>query len=162
LFGYTEQARQVKRSVSVSTAATRRKWDRDSFFEDAHERLEPEQADAMEQLYEACVALNCDIAWGTGKRDGSFSVKESSACERSLLTVYSSGVLALNFHWLDGSESADRARQRLRQLIVERLGVAVPKPNAEFRLPVVAWAAKVDSLAGAVKQLVSEARRATE
>ena len=38
VFGYTEQARLVKRSVTVG-AAGRRRWDKDQFFADAAARL---------------------------------------------------------------------------------------------------------------------------
>jgi hypothetical protein len=38
LFGFTEQARQLKKSITISQDSLRRKWDESSFFEDAKGR----------------------------------------------------------------------------------------------------------------------------
>ena len=46
------------------------------------------------------------MSWGTGGKKGSFSVKDSDLCQRSLLSVYSNGRMNLNFGWLNGTERA--------------------------------------------------------
>jgi hypothetical protein len=162
LFGYTEEARQVKRSVTVTTAASRRKWDRASYFDDARVKLNQEELRAVETLHEQCLSLGCDISWGTGASRGSFNVKEPAACPRSLLTVYSDGELTLNFGWLNGSEAAERARERLRELVVHGVGLAVPDNygNKHLAYAVPDWAGKVTLLLDALRRLVSEVRAA--
>jgi hypothetical protein len=49
LFGYTEQARQVKRTVTI-TSGQRKSWDYSSFFADARVRLPEKSVKAIEKL----------------------------------------------------------------------------------------------------------------
>ena len=160
LFGYTEEARQVKRTITVNTAASRRKGDKASFFADARTKLTDLEVKALETLYDQCLSLGCEISWGTGVDSGSFNVKELSICPRSLLTVSSNGDMWLNFPWLNGSETADRARERLKDLVVQRVGFLIPDNYARKwpTYPVSEWGSKVGSLLEALKQLVAEFR----
>ena len=160
LFGYTEQARQVKRTITTTSAASRKKWDKVSYFADARTKLSDEEVNTLVNLYEQSLVLGCDIAWGTGAARGSFNVKELTACQRSLLTVYSDGVLALNFGWLNGSEIAERARERWKDLIAQQVGLRIPE-NYTIKspsYPFTEWAGKVVTLIAALRQLVSEFR----
>ncbi len=160
LFGYTEEARMVKRSVTVSSAAARRRWDRASYLADATKKLLPEHVHSVESLLDFCISLGSDITWGTGNRNGSFSVKEPSACPRSLLTCYSNGDLSFNFHWLHGSEAATRARERFAQLLSERIALRIPDGEAGVALPAAEWVGKLDGLLAALKQITTECRAA--
>ena len=63
LFGYTEEARLVKRTVTVSTR-TRKAWDYESFIADANSRLNQTEVSALQKLYKDCVDLGCEIGWG--------------------------------------------------------------------------------------------------
>jgi hypothetical protein len=114
LFGYTDQARLVKRSVTVSTAASRRRWTYDAFFADARQQLRPEEVRALETVYEWCATTGWDVSWGTGRERGSFILKHPSLCQRSVATVNSDGMLSLNFSWLneDAREEAIRTGSR--------------------------------------------------
>lgn len=156
LFGYTEEARLVKRSVTITTAAGRKRWDRASYLADAETKLGSEHARVVEALLDHCLQLDCDVTWGTGSRNGSFSVKEPTACPRSLITCYSNGDLVFNFHWLNGSESADRANMRLKELVAERLGFPVSENGTA--VSIAEWASKEDGIVGVLKTLVSESR----
>ena len=49
LFGYTEEARQVKKTVSV-TIGQRKQWDKESFFNDARDRLTEKQVNSLKSL----------------------------------------------------------------------------------------------------------------
>jgi len=66
LFGYTEQARQVKRTVTI-TSGQRKPWDFSSFFADARVRLSEKSVSAIQKLFDECKSLSGDIVWGTGK-----------------------------------------------------------------------------------------------
>lgn len=162
LFGYSEEAVRVKRSVTVTTATPRRKWDKVSFFADARAKLKDTEVQAVETLYNQCLSLGCEISWGSGANRGSFNVKELSICPRSLLTVSSNGNLALNFGWLDGSETALRTRERLKDLVVQSLGLPIPDDYGRKWpvYPTSEWGGKVGSLFEVLKQLVAEFRGA--
>lgn len=160
LFGYTEEARQAKRTITAATAASRKKWDKGSFFADACVKLTDAETKALETLYEQCLSLGCDISWGSGVISGSFNVKELSICPRSLLTVSSNGELWLNFPWLNGSEIADRARERLKELAGQQVGLQIPSNYAHKwpLYPVSEWGNKVGLLVEALRQLIFESR----
>lgn len=158
LFGYTEQARQVKRSVTVNTPGSRKKWDRSSFMAEARSKLGDKQADILQAIYKRFQDIGYDISWGTGANTGSFSIKAQSICPRSLLTINSNGNMALNFGWINGSDTAEKARDRFAELISEKTGIKVQGDYMKRYLayPIAEWAPHVADLVEALKQLLTE------
>lgn len=159
LFGYTEQARQVKRSVVVTTAATRKRWDRASFFADALAKLDASGARVLESLYDVCLSLGCEIGWGTGAVNGTYTVRDLKAGLPSLLSVYSNGMLTLNFGALN-ADSAAAARERWKDLLANHVGLQIPDDYAakypSYRIQ--EWGSKARLLSDALEQLISETR----
>jgi hypothetical protein len=122
LFGFTEQARQVKRTVTVTTGAPRRHWDERTYFADAQEKL-GDHARPLRALYDKLnTEVGFKIGWGTGQV-GSFNPKVPAICPRSLISVFSDGGLWLNFQWLPVS-----IQEKLKSLAVDELSLKVP-PN---------------------------------
>jgi hypothetical protein len=161
LFGYTEEARQVKRSVTVTTAASRKKWDRTAFVADAQVKLAPDGAKVLESLLDQALALGYEISWGTGQATGSYSIREPTICPRSLLSVFSSGRLVFNSGWLNGSESAERGRDTLKDLLTSTVGIPVPAEYVES-WPGYAfgeWGTRVQLIVDALKRLVTQFRQ---
>jgi hypothetical protein len=161
LFGYTDQARMVKRSVTVTPVQSRKRWDKDLFFADASQKLRPEEVQAVASLFEGCVELGFEIAWGSGKETGSYSIKDTSLAQRSLLTVYSNGTLALNFGWLNETEKARKVRSTMKELVVSRLGVSLPEDldHKYPSVPIDQWAPKVSSVIQLLKEILDEVRK---
>lgn len=152
LFGYTEEARLVKRTVTVSTAASRKKWNRALYFADAQSRLRSEEVKAIEGLLDKAIALGCQISWGSGSVTGSFSIKAPNVCPRSLFSVFSNGRLQINFGWLP-----DDTTKSLRTLIAETAGLRVPPEDGE-QYPsylIAEWANKSELLLEALRQVVA-------
>jgi hypothetical protein len=160
LFGYTEQARMVKRSVTVSPVQSRKKWNKDLFFADANQKLHPEEVQAVASLFEGCVELGFEITWGSGKETGSYSIKDTSLAQRSLLTVFSNGNLALNFGWLNETQTAKKVRSTLRELVVSQLGVSLPEDldHKYPSVPIGQWAPKVSSVIQLLKEILEAFR----
>jgi len=158
LFGYTEQARQVKRTVTVNTSGTRKKWDRSSFMADARNKLGEQKADTLVALYDQFQEMGCDIRWGTGSNRGSFSFIAPNICSPSFLSVISDGNMALNFGWLNGSDFAERARDRFAQLIKDKLGIKLPDDYITkcLSIPMADWAPKTAEILEVLKQLLAE------
>jgi hypothetical protein len=127
---------------------------------DARTKLTAVEVEALEKLYDHCLSVGCEISWGTSVNNGSFNVKELSVCSRSLFTVSSNGDLYLNFAWLNGSERAEQARERLKELVVQEANLRIPDNYAtKWPLyPVSEWGSKVDSLLEALRKLVAEFR----
>jgi hypothetical protein len=154
LFGYTEEARRAKRSFAVnSSGAPRRKWDIDSFFEDAKGRLGQSEVQALRMLYDESAALGFEFSWGTGITKGSFNIRQPAICPRSLLTASSNGDLSVNFSWLKGSESADAGKERLRDVLAQMDVFPIPADYATRWLvyPASDWTPKVARLVQALK-----------
>jgi hypothetical protein len=160
LFGYTEQARQVKRSVTVNTAGSRKKWDRSLFMAEANSRLTAQEAKIIDDLYDKFLDIGFNISFGTGTNTGSFSIKAPDICPRSFLTIWSNGNLALNFGWISGSDIAEKARDRFAELIREKSGMKVHEDYIKKYLSysMVEWAPQVTNLIEVLKQILSEFR----
>jgi hypothetical protein len=82
LFGYTEEARQVKRMVTVTNKGERRKWDKETFLTDARARLDDAELQLVKRVLEVAERLGCEISWGTGNI-GSYSIIEQAISPRS-------------------------------------------------------------------------------
>ena len=86
------------RQASLRQSSGRRNWDKESFFEDAKERLEPENISLMGFLFEFTEAnAPGGVGFGTGKDKGSFTyycVKENARA--SIFSVYSNGDFSIN------------------------------------------------------------------
>jgi hypothetical protein len=160
VFGYTEEARLVKRSVSGSGGG-RRRWDKNRFFADAAARLSDSDVAAIEKVYTAATAAGCELSWGTGEKSGSFSVKDSTLCQRSLITVYSNGELSLNFKWLNENDREKAIRDRFIQLAIERLGLPPADYHEQYRyLRIGEWRERSDEVARLFEDLTTQFRAA--
>jgi hypothetical protein len=134
LWGYTEQARRVKKTVTVQNSGARRVWNVESFREDVLRRLDPTAAGQVLGFYEFCKKLpNAELKWGSGKDRGSFSLAHRSTSQRSLVTVLSDGELWLNFNWLNQTESARRLRDSLLRHLSSIPLLAVNDQNTDER-----------------------------
>ncbi len=157
LFGYTEEARQVKRTVTV-TSGLRKKWDEETFFADARAKLDESGVNALKRLYDACVSFSDKIKWGTGKIKGSFNPVVDSICKRSVISGTSEGKLFFNLGWLNGSEQALSFRDDLAAFIVREFGMELPEDLHEKYpyLKIDDWVPKVDVLIQGLGQLVQK------
>jgi hypothetical protein len=146
LFGYTEEARQIKRSVNVKTSSSRRKWNIDLFLAEAEHHLTTEEVNNLQALYEYCLDKGFDVTWGTGAVNGTFNIKHLEICPRSILTVSSDGSLIFNFGWLDGDATRQDAKQNLLEQILLPLMVDVPDDyESKFpTYPADSWIPKVE------------------
>jgi hypothetical protein len=125
MFGYTEEARQVKKTVTV-TKGERKKWNKALFFTDAQERLPDAQLKAVKKLYEKSQSLMSEISWGTGKSRGSFSVKLPQLAKNSILNVYSNGDLCIPFGSINKTERKESVQDNLKDLAERELGFSIP------------------------------------
>ncbi len=154
LFGYTEEARQIKRSVVVSSRnQSRRKWNEMTFFNEIKNELNDDEVDAITKVFNYA-RPKFKIKWGSGRTTGSFNVSEPEICPRSFLTVWTNGRMFLNFHWLNGSESAEKFRRVLQTTIRERFEWEVPDGEVEYRLNSSEWIHFVDELIAVIDDVV--------
>jgi hypothetical protein len=162
LFGYTEQARQVKLNKTVAPREPKQ-WDWPKFEADARRRgVNDSAVQAMKKLHDACECLSADISWRKGKETGSFSPKWSDICSESILSVWSDGSLSLNFSSIQKSDAAEFFRDNLKELVVERLGLNVPDDYRQrwvSSYQASVWVSKVDGLIEILGELLHAPRR---
>ena len=158
LFGYTEEARQVKRTVTV-TSGSRRKWDQESFFADARAKLDQASISALQHLYEACISFSDKTRWGTGKIIGSFNPLIANICKcGGIISVKTTDQIELNFGWLDETDSSALFRDDLKEFVVTMFGLELqdgwekkyPKLDAEI------WVPKADIFIKGLTQLIQK------
>lgn len=158
LYGYTEQARQIKTKVSASRGQ-QKQWDYDSFFADASTKLQESSVNAIRKLFEKCKAHHADIGWGRGKFGGSFLIRWPQSENKTVLTVFSHGRLELYFGNLKGSQQLESFRDSWKDLIVEKVGLEVPEDYYK-KFPTYAiglWEPKLDLLLHAIDKLFETA-----
>ncbi len=145
LFGYTEEARQVKKTVSV-TKGQRKKWDKELFFKDAKDKLTESEVAAIYNIYDKCQSLKAELSWGTGKANGSFSVKWPQLGRYSVFTLFSEGTLTINFGSFNKGEEELAFIDFLKNELVDRLGFSFPEDYrrrySNFKVSV--WGGKVN------------------
>ncbi len=147
LFGFTEEARQVKRTVTVTTGQ-RRKWDKESFFADAKERLNEKDVNAIRKLLDKSQELKCELTWGTGKNTGSFSAKWPHLGKSSVFSVYSDGTIAINYGSFNETPKQAEFRTFLKDSLSRSIGLSAPE-DYERRYPnyqINDWSEKVKEL----------------
>ena len=151
LFGYTEEARLVKRTVTVNSTGARKKWDRASFFADANAKLQPNEVRVLENFLDQSIALGSDISWGTGMQNGSFSLKFPQLCQRSLYSVWSNGRFQINLGWLP-----DEIRKSLHLAVTGLTGLTLPPEEGEQypSFAIYDWIAKADAMLRAIEQVI--------
>jgi hypothetical protein len=132
LFGYTEEARRAKRSVSVVSGQKRRKWTEGDFFEEATANLEPEQVAFLRRMLDTAREMGLEVRWGTGTQRGSFSLVAGEWCRRSFASFLTDGSMWLNLAWLNGSPEAEQFRATLAERMREEVGLDPKGSDSDY------------------------------
>jgi hypothetical protein len=97
LFGYTEQARMVKRPVNVTPRGPRRQWDKASFIDEVRQKVGDKAVPLFEELLNGCALSGLEIKWGTGNSYGSFNVYEQTISSKALLAFNTTPTFVIVF-----------------------------------------------------------------
>lgn len=146
---------EVKKDIGVSSS--RKQWDEASFFEDAKRRLGSNELKAVEGLYAFSKKTADKLSWGTGSERGSFNSKFTEVSVKSLYSVFSDGILQINFAWLNDSKSAEKARDRLGEELsaIRELGVPKGYATTYINIPAAKWCPHVEKVIAAIKWVLS-------
>ena len=160
LFGYTEEARRAKRTVTVESGRQHRRWDEESFLAEVSADLGKEKSEISFGLLACGREYDLEIRWGKGRRRGSLTLVAPALCSSSFLSVYTDGELVFNMGLLRGSTAAERLRAELESGVAERLGLDPRGPEAVY------WSYKIDewfpqgrSLVPLIEEVVSGQHR---
>jgi hypothetical protein len=160
LFGYTEEARRVKRTVSVDKPA-QRAWSRDTFLQALGETVGFEALEPFKRFIDEMESLGAEMAWGRGSHTGSLNAKWPGIVSKSMAAIYTDGKMSLNFGWLNGEEDVP-ARDRFLKEVRERTTLSIPDDclNRYLYFSWQDWRGSLDGLLAAIRVTV-EAGRAT-
>lgn len=150
LFGFTEQARAVKRRVTVATSAGGSRWDEERFSAALSEGLPTVESDAIMRFYVECRRAGFSITWGAGKVNGSYRVAKPEVTSKNLLVVYTNGSLCINFGNFEPTFA-----EKLKTAIESRTQLELPGDYAGKYEYVNSpkWTPKVDELLEALADL---------
>lgn len=148
----------VKRSATITTATSKKKWDKLSFFDEASTQLDDAGFQGVEELFNQCVSLGLEVTWGTGTRAGSFSAHDRSICKGSFLTVRTDGTLITNFGNFYRTQLEKLTRDRLRRLISEGMGLRVEGTSKYPEYRVSDWISRVGVLVAGLQEILAEFR----
>jgi hypothetical protein len=154
LFGYTEEARRAKRSVTVQTVSERGIWNQERFFNELRNSVGLSEAAAVTRVYEWVESVGLKIAWGAGKTLGSFKVRNTTD-NASCFAVYTNGELSIPF----GSNNAKPEAQPIAAILKSSLDRAGLLPddwsNRWVNLKPSQWTPHVDALLESWKALAT-------
>jgi len=154
LFGYTEEARQVKKTVLITTGQ-KRKWDKESFFVSAREKLQESQVLLVNRIYDKAQDLKCVISWGSGRIHGSFFIKWPHVGPLPVFTVYADGSISINFGSYNKTPEHKEFASFINQTWQEHVGIS-PPDDYERRYPnfkIDMWAGKADGVLKALESI---------
>jgi len=156
LFGFTEEARVVKRHVNVTNAESKRKrWDERLFFADAESRLLASEVRLIRELFDFCKANRFEIGYGNGATFGSFQVKHPPSVNGTMIMVTTDGRLSLYFGSLRGSDEAESIRDYLKEAAETRLGFAISTDYQDKypSYPMTQWKSKVGEIISILREV---------
>jgi len=151
---------QIKKMTGVTRSdGERKKWDENSFFEDVKNKLNEEQYQAVQKLFEFSKTISGNnIRWGTGSKNGSFSVIFDKISDRSPYSVFSNGLISLNFHWLNRNEKEKKYRDQFKDKLSKISGITISSYYTEggfVKLPIEQWYRVREDFMNAVQDLIS-------
>lgn len=154
LFGFTEEARYVKRTVTVTTRPSKQ-WDEAAFFTDIQTKLDSVGLDTVRILYDFCMDKQCRVVWGRGAVVGSFNVVWPAICPRAILSIDSDGKLWLNWSNLRDNPKEEAFRDRFKDGM-QQLGFHCREDAKYESFPVREWVTKVRQLLEVLSGLLVE------
>lgn len=158
IWGYTEKARRIKKNTTVTNSSSgRKKWNLEMFLSDLAEKTSESNAQGIHNFYIQAKDLGgFKIRWGSGKRDGSFSIICEEASNKSFLSVYSSGILAVPFHWMNDTEAALRMKDIIFSFLAKETSLQIEEEAKEKWISFERWIHEDSALIELLKQIKTE------
>ena len=156
LFGYTEEARRVKKTRTVSVGP-RKTWDEASWRQAVTDNLDQESANRVFDFYSFFVELAPEQRWGVAVK-GSANFYWTNVCNGAMFTMMGDGDLSFGLGAMHGNATIESFRDKLYDALTSEIGFTV-KEDYEKRYPtfkVAEWGPRADELKTAISRTVSE------
>jgi hypothetical protein len=159
LFGFSEEARRVKRAGGAGGPA--RRWTAETFLASARDELSDAAFHAVERLLGFSREQGFEISWGSGQRLGSFKVQIPEISRHTLFAVYTNGRINWYFGYLNENDRQRAFRNKLSERLILDFAAEFP-PDLEKRypaLPIEKWAGRESALQTLLIELIEEYRK---
>jgi hypothetical protein len=152
LFGYSKEAHAIRRTKAMEGARGPIATDWDSFAANAGKKgLDDDEIDRCRKLYDACIELRADIAWGRGTETASFSPRwKALRVNAAPFSVYANGLVDLHFPALRSAEAA-AFRDRFAESLGKTISLSPNHLTMFYQCPGTVWMPKVEQFVGALK-----------
>jgi len=146
LFGFTEQARAIRRAAAAAGAGMPVASDWESFAVNARSKgMDEPSIGALRKIYDTCKRLGADISWGRGTTTASLSPKWPSISSTvSPFSVNTNGNLDFHFGSLQTPETARVFSERLAELIGKMFSLPTNCKTVWYTCSDPQWMTKVD------------------
>ncbi|MBD2234082.1 hypothetical protein [Phormidium tenue] len=163
ILGLTTAAQIAKNSGIAPKPRKTKKWDKESFLDDASHRLEQAYVDSLRQVLESFHSNGFDkIGWGTGASEGSCSPKYSAISKKSPITVWSGGTLQIKLGWLYGSAIEDKFRLSFQNRLQQAGLPHECEYNQVLQFPVETWSQWSAQLLEAIESAAEDVLRSEQ
>jgi len=127
LFGYTEQSRMIKKTVTVKTAS-RKTWNEELYFEKLLERISDPNIVAKQKAIYQFIQKNPDlqVKFGAGKETGSISCSLPQFSNRNILGISTDGNIFFSFASLNHNDEEISFRELFLKTLSEKTDLTFP------------------------------------
>jgi hypothetical protein len=127
LFGYTEQARMIKKTVTVKSAS-HKSWDEQSYFEKLRDITSDSTVIAKQKEIYRFIQNHPDlqVKFGTGKETGSISCALSKMSGRNILGLNTNGNICFNFGNLSHNDKEISVKELFLNTLIEKTTLTFP------------------------------------
>jgi hypothetical protein len=157
LFGYTEEARAVKKIRTVSSGP-KRTWDEKSLEDQINQNLDSESANHMHEMLSFLTKLAPARTFGGGQ-NGSVNFRWPDLCNAGMFSLIGDGNLCVQFGAMHGNNAVIKARDDLHETLTSKFGLSV-KADYEKRYPnfkVKEWGQQVEELKTLIEDTIAKA-----
>jgi hypothetical protein len=139
---------EVRKDRGVSPPVNKRKWDEPKFFDEIGQVLQAENAKVVNDLYEFFKSIADEITWGTGTKRGSFNPKMHSLGTAAPYTVYTDGILQVNFYAFKNKDDLRHVRDAIFDGFNKIDGIDILRRSIDtfYGIPVDIWKEKYKEL----------------
>ena len=147
---------EVKKDINVQSANKRKKWNEALFFEEVNRKLDRKYVEAIQKLYEFSKQYADEITWGSGITQGSFNPKFDKISARSPYSVFTNGILWINFANLNDSNETIRIRSILAEKLrnIDEFPIPTNYEKQLVNIPIEKWYRHADELVSILVDIV--------
>lgn len=148
---------EIKKEVSTKSAISNRKtWDEQSFFSELSLNVSNNHFETIKSLYNSIVDNDLNIKWGTGSVRGSFNPVIREVDAKSLFTIYTDGVLQLNYAWFIDSDFLLEFKAKYLRLLSEIFDLSDDIEKTKYpKYQLSDWIDKNEKIDFIIKKLLS-------